>query len=186
MTSLCETMRPVMPVPPSLLDPRSRHYRPGLGEPDPNGRYIDAVTKADITGLTARSGFIDVGKGRPRFMVSSATTEPADHHMGVLVRANLFRRVAGWRWEADPPEGLEDLASIVSVQTHAHHHYALRVVFEDAVTLWRNDHARCEPRLRPTTHGHLSFDGHAAGITIRGHQHSLWSTITISADVAQA
>lgn len=178
-----ESTRSVMPIPASLLNPHSRHYRSGLGEHDPHGRYLDAVTKENITGITAQHGYVDVTTGRPRFIISNTTTEPAGSNMGVLVRANLFRKTAGWKWMDDDSNDLSKLETIISVQTHAHHHYALRVVFENSVTLWRNEHARCEPRLRPTTHGHLSFENKTAEIDIRGHHHVLWHTITISADI---
>lgn len=56
---------------------------------------------------------------------------------------------------------------LCAVQHRPQHVYALRVVFEDGVTLARYPDACSKPRLRPATYGGLDLAGLPVG-EIRG------------------
>lgn len=165
MSFITPLLRAVLPVP--------------LRVDTSGGRYLEAATGLDLTGKTWSQAMVDVLAREQVLMVSRIAAQPARN--GAQVRVNLFRRKAGWRWSGQPPEGLEGLGSIVSVETAGRHHYALAARFMDGVTLWRNERTCCEPRLRPSARGRLHQGEQAGSILVRGRARPLWRCIDVIA-----
>lgn len=163
---------PVFPQPQRMVDRAHADYVPG-------GRYLSLPDRRDITGLTMRRARIAVGgDGRPSLEVSSDQA-PASYAHGKVVRTNLFKQQAGWRWirrSKDTP----DVPTIVSVEHGGRHCYALAADFPHGVTLARYASRPSEPRLRPTTRGYLKLGPVAGHIAVRGREHPVHHTITIS------
>lgn len=156
----------VRPVPQHALPPSD--FRPG-------GRYFDSAGR-DLTGLTFEGGVIDV-RDSTRLTVSGASRAPVARTKGAVVRANLFRRSAGWKWLTGGMDG----SVLVSVQQGVRHFYALTVSFSSGITLASFPKARTEPRLRPSTYGTLALGEEIGRIMVRQREHVVHSIIEVTA-----
>lgn len=178
--SLIESERSIMPSPERWLDPKHKEHRPGLGDFAKGGKYLHMPAKADVTGETVTFGFIDVtNPTRPDFKVSQAQKEPATKADGRLVKTNLFKQKAGWKWVSEDLF-TNQLKTIVSVESGSAHLYALRVNFNSGVTLARYANASSEPRLRPTTYGSVTVGREIGRISIRGREHVVYDKIEVN------
>lgn len=166
----------IIVAPQRWLDPSHPDYRPGLSSYEDGGKYLDSQTMADLTGLVMEDAVISVEGPFPRFTVGATT-----HRIpkGRVVRANLFKQSAGWRW-THASEEVAAVRTLISVESAGRHHYAMRVEFPDGVALARYLNAKCEPRLRPTTKGVI--DGMTAGIgwiAVRGKPHPVYEVLVV-------
>ena len=143
----------------------------------PGGAYLSMPDKADVTGHKAAQASIGIGEGgKPYFHASrDEVDETGTPGKGsALVKTNLFKQKAGWRW-LDAPEGHENTATIVSVEHRGNHHYVLDAHFPKGVELSRYPDAPSEPRLRPTTRGNVELGPQVGSILVRGREHPVHS-----------
>ena len=143
----------------------------------PGGAYLSMPDKADVTGHKAAQASIGIGEGgKPYFHASrDEVDETGTPGKGsALVKTNLFKQKAGWRW-LDAPEGHEGTGTIVSVEHRGNHHYVLDAHFPNGVELSRYPDAPSEPRLRPTTRGSVELGPQVGSILVRGREHPVHS-----------
>ena len=143
----------------------------------PGGAYLSMPDKADVTGHRAAQASIGIGEGgKPYFHASrDEVDETGTPGKGsALVKTNLFKQKAGWRW-LDAPEGHENTATIVSVEHRGNHHYVMDAHFPKGVELSRYPDAPSEPRLRPTTRGNVELGPQVGSILVRGREHPVHS-----------
>jgi hypothetical protein len=142
----------------------------------------NAGKEKDITGKTFDSGRINVNsKGIPAFNVGGTEVETdIEKTTGeVLVKTNLFKKSAGWKWTDKPTEGNEK--RLVSVETLGKHYYTLNADFNKPVNLRRYD-TKSEPRLRPTAYVNkeeFNLGKKIGEINVRGVLHPVYETIDI-------
>jgi len=143
----------------------------------PGGAYLSMPDKEDVTGHRAAQASIGIGEGgKPYFHASrDETDETGSPGKGsALVKTNLFKQRAGWRW-LDVPEGHEGTGTIVSVEHRGKHHYVMDAHFPNGVDLSRYPDAPSEPRLRPTTRGNVELGPQVGSILVRGREHPVHS-----------
>jgi len=143
----------------------------------PGGAYLSMPDKEDVTGHRAAQASIGIGEGgKPYFHASrDAADETGSPGKGsALVKTNLFKQRAGWRW-LDAPEGHEGTSTIVSVEHRGKHHYVMDAHFPKGVDLSRYPDAPSEPRLRPTTRGNVELGPQVGSILVRGREHPVHS-----------
>ena len=143
----------------------------------PGGAYLSMPDKQDVTGHKAAQASIGIGEGgKPYFHASrDEVDETGTPGKGsALVKTNLFKQKAGWRW-LDAPEGHEGTGTIVSVEHRGNHHYVLDAHFPNGVELSRYPDAPSEPRLRPTTRGSVELGPQVGSILVRGREHPVHS-----------
>ena len=143
----------------------------------PGGAYLSMPDKQDVTGHKAAQASIGIGEGgKPYFHASrDEVDETGTPGKGsALVKTNLFKQKAGWRW-LDAPEGHEGTGTIVSVEHRGNHHYVLDAHFPNGVELSRYPDAPSEPRLRPTTRGNVELGPQVGSILVRGREHPVHS-----------
>jgi hypothetical protein len=143
----------------------------------PGGAYLSMPDKADVTGHRAAQASIGIGEGgKPYFHASrDEVDETGTPGKGsALVKTNLFKQKAGWRW-LDAPEGHENTGTIVSVEHRGNHHYVMDAHFPNGVELSRYPDAPSEPRLRPTTRGNVELGPQVGSILVRGREHPVHS-----------
>ena len=176
--------RPVFPAPQRMFDPANKSFNPSLSDFDyePGGRYLQmGKDKTDITGQIPQAGKISVGPdGKPSFMVSDDLVDSLPD-TGKIIRTNLFKKQAGWKW-TKTPEGFDPNPAsdfpIVSVETGNKHYYTLATDFPDGVELARYPGKTSEPRLRPTTKGDINLGQQIGEISVRGKKHPVYDQIT--------
>jgi hypothetical protein len=166
------TEHQVVVAPQRWLDPDHRSYRPGLSSYEAGGKYLDADTNEDLTGLTFFRGFISTTGPRPQMTVQAVLAAPQS---GRKVHANLFKRSAGWRWLDDD----DDRTVLVSVETGGRHFYTETVLFEVPITLARHPNKASEPRLRPCGNGDILFGPCTGMIAVRGREHPVYQSLIV-------
>ena len=143
----------------------------------PGGAYLSMPDKADVTGHRAAQASIGIGEGgKPYFHASrDEVDETGTPGKGsALVKTNLFKQKAGWRW-LQAPEGHDDTGTIVSVEHRGNHHYVMDAHFPNGVDLSRYPDLPSEPRLRPTTRGNVELGPQVGSILVRGREHPVHS-----------
>ena len=179
--------RKVMPAPQRFLDKKDKAYKPFLKDFEftEGGRYIEMDQKGpkDITGEYPKQANISVdSEGKASLSISKEIfTEPPETS-GKIIRTNLFKKKAGWKWLVTPkgfdpnPQGN---FPIVSVETGNKHYYSLSTDFPKGVELSRYAKKTSEPRLRPTTKGDLKFGDIIGKISVRGKEHPVYNNLTV-------
>ena len=179
--------RKVMPAPQRFLDKEDKAYKPFLKDFEftEGGRYIEMDQKGpkDITGEYPKQANISVdSEGKASLSISKEIfTEPPETS-GKIIRTNLFKKKAGWKWLVTPkgfdpnPQGN---FPIVSVETGNKHYYSLSTDFPKGVELSRYAKKTSEPRLRPTTKGDLKFGDIIGKISVRGKEHPVYNNLTV-------
>ena len=174
-----EGYRPVFPQPERLIPEAERVT---------GGRYLenprfDPATRqgagVDITGETRAGARVQIDpSGKAVMLVSPQGAElPTERSQGPLIRANLFRRSAGWDWAGEPPPGARDFPTIVSVKHGKNHYYALGTDFEGPVQMSRYP-GDAEPRLKPTAKGDIELGREIGRISVRGkEEHPVYDMI---------
>lgn len=138
----------------------------------------------DVTGQSVDQAVVDASGQIPCFLTSETCVEPSKRAHGPIIRVNLIRATAGWKWIREP-DGVQT-TSLCTVETQGKHHYALLVAFRDGVTLSNYPDRESEPRLRPTTYGVLDYGRTVGSIMLRGRQHRVYSQIMVTRKSAKA
>ena len=99
------------------------------------GRFVDLETKKDLSDQTFEGGSIRIEGGRPVLETSDNASETIldskASEEGPLVRTNLFKQKAGWKW-TKAPDGAP--STIVSVE-RGDHYYTLSFISNKPLTL---------------------------------------------------
>jgi hypothetical protein len=145
-----------------------------------DGRFINVETKEDLSDETFEGGSIRIEQGRP---VLETSDNPSDtiidkkaSEEGSLVRTNLFKQKAGWKW-TEAPEG--EPSTIVSVEQGSKHFYTLDFTSSKPLTLKTYPDKKSEPRGRPTTRGKVQLGKIVGEIDIRGKKHPVYDQVTV-------
>lgn len=172
--------RSVLPAPQRWLGPDAKEgpFQGDRARPfTKGGTYLVKTPEGfqDITGTTVNTATIEVVDGKPQFRISNtdATRDRAD---GPLVKTNLYKRKAGWKWVEGPKDAPE---TIVSVEHGSKHNYALRTDFEVPVQMSRYENAPSEPRLRPSANGVVRLGNIVGYIEARGYRHPVYDRIEV-------
>lgn len=144
------------------------------------GRFVDLETKQDLSDRTFEGGSIRIEGGRPVLETSDTQsdtiiTKKASEE-GALVRTNLFKQKAGWKW-TKAPEG--EPSTIVSVEQGSKHYYTLDFTSSKPLTLKTYPDKKSEPRGRPTTRGKVDLGQVVGEIEIRGKKHPVYDRVTV-------
>ena len=153
-----------------------------------NGRFVNLETKQDLSDQTFEGGSIRIEGGRPTLETSDNSSQTILNSKaseeGPLVRTNLFKQKAGWKW-TQAPEGAP--STIVSVEQGSKHYYTLDFSSSKPLTLKTYPEKKSEPRGRPTTRGKVKLGNPVGEISIRGKKHTVYDKVTVGEDiVAQA
>jgi hypothetical protein len=144
------------------------------------GRFVDLETKKDLSDQTFEGGSIRIEGGRPVLETSDNASETIlgskASEEGPLVRSNLFKQKAGWKW-TKAPEGAP--STIVSVEQGPKHYYTLDFSSSKPLTLKTYPDKKSEPRGRPTTRGKVKLGNPVGEISIRGKLHPVYDTVTV-------
>jgi hypothetical protein len=168
-------LQPIRVVPQRRLDPSARAYKPGLSPFVRGGIYL-APDGTDATGRRASAAAVVVLPDAASFLVETELAPAAI--AGAMVKVNLFRRSAGWRW-IDAPSGWDGLQNLVSVESGGRHHYCLRALFPDGLLLARYPDLRSEPRLRPTARGTINLGSKIGIVSVRGRESPVFQEVTV-------
>jgi hypothetical protein len=147
----------------------------------PGGAYLSMPSQEDVTGHKAAQGEIGVRPGgKPYFNVSrdAVDTTGTPGKGSALVKANLFKKKAGWTWD-EAPEGHESTDTLVSVEHRNRHHYALKALYPKGLELSRYENSSTEPRLRPTTVGNVELGPQVGSIKVRGKTHPVHEHVVV-------
>ena len=179
-----------MPVNQASLEKRGYEYKTG-------GRYINPITKEDLTGKKVGNANIKivpsmgVQGGRPmaNFNVSDldvdeiGSTGKGKTEIKVnLVKPTTKGNKAGWSWVNVDDEELEGINTLVSVLKHvdgkSEHFYTLETDFSKGAELKTYPNNISEPRLRPTVVGDMELQEPVGTIKLRGKEHPVYRKIT--------
>ena len=150
------------------------------------GRFVDLETKQDLSNKTFKGGSIRIEGGRPILETSDNASETIINSKaskeGPLVRTNLFKQAAGWKW-TKAPDGAP--STLVSVE-RGDHYYTLSFISNKPLTLKTYPDKENEPRGRPTTRGKLKLGKKVGEIRTtpskwhpKGKLHPVYDTITV-------
>ncbi len=150
------------------------------------GRFIEISGPnkgRDLTDLTFAGGSVSVIDGKPILITEDReisdldlkSREAVKEYGGTLVRTNLFRKGAGWKW-VDNPSNI-DTNTIVSVQ-QKDHFYTMDYQINNPVKL-ENDPKQKYVQGRPLSRGKLTFGKKIGKISVRGKEHPLYDRITV-------
>ena len=144
------------------------------------GRFVDLETTEDLSDQTFEGGSIRIEGGRPVLETSDTSTESIMERKaskeGALVRSNLFKQKAGWKW-TQAPEG--EPSTIVSVEQGNKHYYTLDFTSGKPLTLKTYPDKKSEPRGRPTTRGEVKLGNKVGEIDVRGKKHPVYDRVTV-------
>jgi hypothetical protein len=182
-----EVARNVMPAPQRFFDPKSKEFKPFIGDmgEQPGGRYLQMGegSPKDITGEYPEQAVIGVtSEGKPVMKVSKNLLEGETATEGRKIKTNLFKKKAGWKW-TEAPEGFDPNPPsnfpLVSVEDGKQHYYTLRTEFPKGVELSRYEKSASEPRLRPTKKGKVYLGDKVGEISVRGKSHPVYDQIKV-------
>ena len=187
-------VRNVLPAPQRMFDPDSKAFKPFLEDFEftKGGRYMEMgkTGPVDITGEFPQTANISVGTdGKAAFQLSPEKYDvkpELTRKDGNIVRTNLFKKKAGWKWEKTPegynpnPDGSFPLVSLETNQGgKSRHFYSLEADFPEGVDLARYPNKKSEPRLRPTTRGDVQLGEVVGEINVRGKNHPVYDSVTV-------
>lgn len=86
------------------------------------GRFVDIETGENLSNQTFASGDVSIVNGRPIAEVSPGRADPLSKKAGPIVRSNLFKQSAGWKWTRGPKD---KPSTLVSVQKGGEHVFTL-------------------------------------------------------------
>ena len=175
----------VFPAPQKFLDPSNPAFKENLSEfaDEGAGKFLQMGDKIkDITGSKPTRAQIQIDPaGKSSFKISDATVDELPESTGKTIKANLFKKRAGWKWTKTPEGYSKEPASdfpLISLETGNKHFYALKTDFETPVELKRFK-SKTEPRLRPTTKGTLEKGKVVGEISVRGKKHPVYEKIIV-------
>lgn len=150
------------------------------------GRFIEISGPnkgRDLTDITFSGGSVSVVDGKPILItedrelldVDIKSRAAAKEYGGNIVRTNLFRKSAGWKW-VDNPTNI-DTNTLVSVK-QKDHHYTMDYQMNNPVKL-ENDPKAQSPQGKPVSRGKLTFGDEIGKISVRGKEHPVYDRITV-------
>jgi len=162
---------PVMPVNQSSLEARGFDYQAG-------GRYINPITKEDLTGKNIGSANIKIntekgiqgGKPQADFIVKNVGVSEVGSK-GLNILTNLIKpsskgKKAGWFFINKNKDIDENINTLVAVVQDNKHYYTLETDFSKGANLKTYPNQKHEPRLRPSVKGNLKFGNIVAKINM--------------------
>ena len=162
---------PVMPVNQSSLEARGFDYQAG-------GRYINPITKEDLTGKNIGSANIKInpekgiqgGKPQADFIVKNVGVSEVGSK-GLNILTNLIKpsskgKKAGWFFINKNKDIDENINTLVAVVQDNKHYYTLETDFSKGANLKTYPNQKHEPRLRPSVKGNLEFGNIVAKINM--------------------
>ena len=146
------------------------------------GRFIEISGPnkgTDLTNETFTGGSVSIVNGKPVLLTEDTQAEDIGtlKSTGPLVKTNLFKKSAGWKW-TDQPQGIET-NTLVSVEQGRNHYYTLDFQVNNPIKLANYKDAPSEPRGRPTTRGKPELGNKIGEISVRGKSHPVYDTITV-------
>ena len=143
------------------------------------GDYLNPATGEVLSGRNVSSAKLSISpEGRPSFKVSNDNVEEVGS-VGkgkTQIKTNLFKKKAGWKW-TKAPEGMEDIATLISVENKGKHFYTIETDFSKGVNLKKYPNSKTEPRLRPTVVGEIEIGPQIGTISVRGKEHPVYQNI---------
>ena len=92
-------------------------------------------------------------------------------------RSTLFPYTTLFRSWTKAPEGMEDIATLISVENKGKHFYTIETDFSKGVNLKKYPNSKTEPRLRPTVVGEIEIGPQIGTISVRGKEHPVYQNI---------
>ena len=143
------------------------------------GDYLNPATGEVLSGRNVSSAKLSISpEGKPSFKVSNDSVEEVGS-VGkgkTQIKTNLFKKKAGWKW-TKAPEGMEDIATLISVENRGKHFYTIETDFSKGVNLKKYPNSKTEPRLRPTVVGEIEIGPQIGNISVRGKEHPVYQSI---------
>lgn len=143
------------------------------------GDYLNPATGEVLSGRNVSSAKLSISpEGKPSFKVSNDSVEEVGS-VGkgkTQIKTNLFKKKAGWKW-TEAPKGMEDIATLVSVENRGKHFYTTETDFSKGVNLKKYPNSKTEPRLRPTVVGEIELGPQIGLISVRGKEHPVYQNI---------
>jgi len=143
------------------------------------GDYLNPATGEVLSGRNVSSAKLSISpEGRPSFKVSNDNVEEVGSVCKgkTQIKTNLFKKKAGWKW-TKAPEGMEDIATLISVENKGKHFYTIETDFSKGVNLKKYPNSKTEPRLRPTVVGEIEIGPQIGTISVRGKEHPVYQNI---------
>ncbi len=143
------------------------------------GDYLNPATGEVISGRNVSAATLKISPdGKPSFKVSNDDVESVGStgKGKTQIKTNLFKKKAGWKWK-DAPEGMEDIATLISVENKGKHYYTIETDFSKGVNLKKYPNSKTEPRLRPTVVGEIELGPQVGTISVRGKEHPVYSRV---------
>jgi hypothetical protein len=140
------------------------------------GKYICNFDQ-DVSDQSFHYGIIDVLHPET-LRVSETPVQPVITTRGSLIKTNLIRASAGWKWHENPQNIQTD--TLCSLSNSKNHCYSLKIIFENGITLSRYPEAKTEPRLRPSCYGQLLFGEQIGKIILQGRFRDVFDEIRIT------
>ena len=162
---------PVMPVNQSSLEARGFEYQAG-------GRYINPITKEDLTGKNIGNANIKIipekgiqgGKPQADFIVKnvgiSEVGSKGKNIVTNLIKPSSKGKKAGWSFINKNKDIDENINTLVAVVQNNKHYYTLETDFSKGANLKTYPNKKDEPRLRPSVKGNLKFGNIVAKINM--------------------
>ena len=143
------------------------------------GDYLNPATGEVLSGRNVSSAKLSISpEGKPSFKVSNDNVEEVGS-VGkgkTQIKTNWFKKKAGWKW-TKAPEGMEDIATLISVENRGKHFYTIETDFSKGVNLKKYPNSKTEPRLRPTVVGEIEIGPQIGNISVRGKEHPVYQSI---------
>jgi hypothetical protein len=159
---------------------RSAHFEVADEIAAPPGREIGPIVRFNIIRKSVGWAWV---KPVPRqdviFRKASMIAVQQQNIVRFPKAGHYHRDSIGWCDVGAHRYNLEDVTSLVSIETGGKHFYAVRAVFRSGLTLTSNPTGRSEPRLRPTARGVLAFGKTVEEINLRGKTHPVYDVITV-------
>ena len=143
------------------------------------GDYLNPATGEVISGRNVSAATLKISPdGKPSFKVSNDDVESVGStgKGKTQIKTNLFKKKAGWKWK-NAPEGMEDIATLISVENKGKHYYTIETDFSKGVNLKKYPNSKTEPRLRPTVVGEIELGPQVGTISVRGKEHPVYSRV---------
>jgi len=143
------------------------------------GDYLNPATGEVISGRNVSAATLKISPdGKPSFKVSNDDVESVGStgKGKTQIKTNLFKKKAGWKW-TNAPEGMEDIATLISVENKGKHYYTIETDFSKGVNLKKYPNSKTEPRLRPTVVGEIELGPQVGTISVRGKEHPVYSRV---------
>ena len=142
------------------------------------GRFVDIETGENFSNQTFASGDVSIINGRAVAEVSPGRADPLPKEAGPIVRSNLFKRSAGWKWIRGPKDKPDTL---VSVQKGGEHFYTLSHEIDGPIKLNADPKSDGNPRGKTETRGEVELGEKVGSIKVQGRKtHPVYDKISVA------